>query len=777
MKLGKSFLSIVLAIVMIFTSFVSLGIITVSAEGGNVYYVSTSGNDENAGSESAPWKTILFASRKLQAGDTLIVRGGTYEGDCFWSFAAGTATNPITVKAYDGEVPVITGSGLYDQILHFQRDNSYFIIDGINTDITSKCTPVYVGETSHITFKNCSFKNNAGEASTIMQLNKSSYITIDNCTFDTTGGSLIGGDGEGEGIYVNGSNHCLIQNSYFTKNGHYALDLKDYNDGGKTPSYNNIVRNNLINQYWSGGIGLIFNAHHNVVENNRIYYVGEGCTYPKTGIQLAADKNIIRNNIIGWSSDGGSKTVGSVSSPISILSYRYGSCNQNSTDNRLYNNVTYKNGGKSLMISEKHETVITGNKLLNNIFYYDKTGGTSEPWWPEGNWYMLVETYHSTTYTVWHTQFPRKNYFGNNIWLHADAKGEYPGIKMFYFDGGKEGSQSWGKTLSEMQSTYPTYFFGNIEKNPNFVNGDNGDFRLKSDSPAIDAGAHLAKTVEAGTAATTVIIDDALFFTDGYGIAEGDKVKIGNNAPVTITSIDYDLNKLTVSAPLTFAKGDYVDISYNGSAPDIGAVEYTANSTPMPTLAARIVATSTPAPTMLVTPTPTPTTTVPVATPKMPVVNSVDDNDKAITGKAEPNLTVIAKRGNNAIGSSKVKNDGSFSIQIAVQKAGTVLQVIAKISAGNESKAVLITVKDKTPPSTPVVNLIKSTSKTLTGKAEAGATVYVKKGTTVVGSGVTKTNGTFTITIKAQKSGTVLYVTAKDKAGNISAARKVIVKK
>jgi hypothetical protein len=597
MRSTKRYLSIAIVFVMIITSMMSLGFETVYGAG-NTYYVSPDGSDTNNGSIGSPFKTVWYASRNLNAGDTLYVRGGTYTNDAFWSYSAGTRESPITVKAYSGEFPVFTGSGVYSQILHFGQENSYITVDGLNTLDTSDCTPVIFSNTSHITIKNCSFKNNAGSASTIMQINLSSYITVENCTFDTTGGDLLGA-GEGDGIYVNAGDHCLIQNNFFTKCGHYAIDLKDFPNTTRPTSYNNIVRNNLIEQHWSGGIGLIFGAHHNLIENNRIYYVGEECTYPKTGVQIAAEKNIVRNNVFGWASDG--TRGGAVDTGISLLSYYLNGMNQNCIDNRVYNNITYKNGGKPLMISEKHATVVDGNKVLNNIFYYNRLAGTHEDWWPAGNWYWLAETWHSTTYQDWYSNFPRNNSFNNNMWKHADANGEYSNVPLFYFDGGKEASKAWGDTLSGVEVKYPAHFYGNLEENPKFVNADNGDFRLGTDSAAIDAGAFLAKTTSSGAATTVVPVDDTLFFSDGYGIADGDTIQIGNNSPVRIISVDYNANTLTVSSPVTFNTGDNVSFPYNGSAPDLGISEYDINSSPMPTL--------NPTPTARPTPTPTPTPT------------------------------------------------------------------------------------------------------------------------------------------------------------------------
>lgn len=74
------------------------------------YYVSTTGSNSNNGtSESTPFLTINKCSRLLVAGDTCLVRGGTYtESGGVRILASGTAANPIRLAAYPGENPVIS---------------------------------------------------------------------------------------------------------------------------------------------------------------------------------------------------------------------------------------------------------------------------------------------------------------------------------------------------------------------------------------------------------------------------------------------------------------------------------------------------------------------------------------------------------------------------------------------------------------------------------------------------------------------------------------------
>ncbi|WP_218833108.1 S8 family serine peptidase [Bacillus sp. 7884-1] len=96
-------------------------------------------------------------------------------------------------------------------------------------------------------------------------------------------------------------------------------------------------------------------------------------------------------------------------------------------------------------------------------------------------------------------------------------------------------------------------------------------------------------------------------------------------------------------------------------------------------------------------------------------------------------------------------------------------------AAGNET-TVNFTI-DKTAPNAPTVDTVTSKTTEVTGTAEANSTIVVKEGKDTIGIGKTDQDGKFTISIEKQKKGTNLYVTAKDQAGNVSAATKVTVSK
>ncbi|MDQ0897889.1 MULTISPECIES: carbohydrate-binding protein [unclassified Paenibacillus] len=80
---------------------------------GNIYYVSTSGDDNanNGLTLGAPFQTIQKAASLAQAGDTVYIRGGTYRETVTPAYS-GSAGNPITFQNYNGETVNVSGGDL-----------------------------------------------------------------------------------------------------------------------------------------------------------------------------------------------------------------------------------------------------------------------------------------------------------------------------------------------------------------------------------------------------------------------------------------------------------------------------------------------------------------------------------------------------------------------------------------------------------------------------------------------------------------------------------------
>ena len=156
-------------------------------------------------------------------------------------------------------------------------------------------------------------------------------------------------------------------------------------------------------------------------------------------------------------------------------------------------------------------------------------------------------------------------------------------------------------------------------------------------------------------------------------------------------------------------------------------------------------------------------------------MKTISDQVTVVTEVAEANSTVYVKKGSMTLGYAKANGEGVYSIKIAKQKAGTILSVYVEDAAKNKGETVTVTVLDKTAPSKPSVKTINDQARVVTGTAEAGATVYVYKGKTLLGQNAADKKGNYKVNIVKQKKGTKLTIYVKDKAGNQSATQTIQV--
>jgi hypothetical protein len=161
--------------------------------------------------------------------------------------------------------------------------------------------------------------------------------------------------------------------------------------------------------------------------------------------------------------------------------------------------------------------------------------------------------------------------------------------------------------------------------------------------------------------------------------------------------------------------------------------------------------------------------------PIAPAVDEVSDRDTMVKGTAEPLSTIAIFVNGEWLADGQTAEDGTFAVEIPVQKAGTVLEVTSADAAGNRSEATAVTVADKTAPEAPVVTAV--TKEIVAGTAEAGSIVYVKDAEgNEISSAAADENGKFLVMIEKQKNHAVIYVSAADSAGNESEKVEIFVK-
>src|ERR1700675_4837997 len=77
------------------------------AQPNSSFYVSTTGNDSNPGTQTAPWRTIQHAADTVRAGSTVNVLGGVYEELVSINKSGNAADGFITFRSYPGETAVL----------------------------------------------------------------------------------------------------------------------------------------------------------------------------------------------------------------------------------------------------------------------------------------------------------------------------------------------------------------------------------------------------------------------------------------------------------------------------------------------------------------------------------------------------------------------------------------------------------------------------------------------------------------------------------------------
>jgi len=311
-----------------------------------IVYVSTGGNDRNAGTMDKPWQTLRFATSQLQAGDTLYLRGGTYTGgdntidSQLGTLRSGTASsNPITIAGYSGESVTIQPPGGLSGIRLTTGAPAYLIFQDFTIDMANSTQSggsggadgVYLsGGANHNRFQRLEVKNGAANGFQFSDANGNSpFNEVLNCVVHDNGSAP--GINRGYGLYIFTSDN-LFEGNDVRNNGGYGFHF--YNNSGPFNVARNIIRNN--------------NIHDNGTHGGNNY-----------GIAVAwGDGNQIDGNRI-YGNRGG------------ILVYT------NSTNAKVYNNVIYGNAPlENILIQYATDTIVQDNLIDAAAGVVDLGNGT-----------------------------------------------------------------------------------------------------------------------------------------------------------------------------------------------------------------------------------------------------------------------------------------------------------------------------------------------------------------------------------------------------------------
>lgn len=251
------------------------------ADSPRTLYVSRSGDDQNQGTISAPWRTLRHAVAQLRAGDTLYVRGGTYtsEDDTIDSelgvVPSGTSwSKAITIAGYPSEVVTILppdrqGIRLTTSAPHYLIFQD-LIIDGSNLR-QGGTDNIYIGVGAHHNrFQRIESRNSRANGMVFSSTNGNSpFNEVLNSKIHHNG--LSGGINQGYGAYIFTSDNVFDGNEVYD-NGGYGLHF--FNVGDRSVN-RNVIRNNRI--YGNGVQGgsnygiVVASGDENQVHDNLIY--------------------------------------------------------------------------------------------------------------------------------------------------------------------------------------------------------------------------------------------------------------------------------------------------------------------------------------------------------------------------------------------------------------------------------------------------------------------------------------------------------------------------
>ncbi len=261
------------------------------------YYVSNNGNNSNNGlTASTAFKTLQHAADLVTAGDVIFVENGTYTGFDLRN-KNGTSSNPIVFKA-TGDNALINQKGPQRNDIINIENSDYIIVDGFTTNnAPGNGNGIRVVLSDHCIIKNNSCDNNA-ERGIFTAFTNDIIIEYNVCTNSI----------DEHGIYVsNSSDRPIIRyNECYGNNGigiHMNGDLSAGGDGiiSDAQVYGNILHDN------NSAAGLNMDGLKNpVVYNNLIYnnHSAQGIALFKGDGAIVTNGAKIYNNTIIVPSDG-----------------------------------------------------------------------------------------------------------------------------------------------------------------------------------------------------------------------------------------------------------------------------------------------------------------------------------------------------------------------------------------------------------------------------------------------------------------------------------------
>lgn len=251
---------------------------------GRTLHVSTKGSDTSSGNQSAPLRNIQTALAKADAGDTVVVAGGTYREE-LQTLRSGTKDAPITIVGAQGSRPVLD--------LGWSKDgpkfhHSHYVFK--NFELKNFNQGIRIEDATNVLVTGNEIHHGKHECVRVRHFAKDNTLegnTIHDCGYADGKERLQ--NGNGEGVYVG-----------------TAPEQRERN-GGKpdTSTSNKILKNTIYNVTES--IDIKEDSSYTLVKGNRVYKNSDSNS---GAINVRGDNNRIEENHSSGNSGSGFRAGG-----------------------------------------------------------------------------------------------------------------------------------------------------------------------------------------------------------------------------------------------------------------------------------------------------------------------------------------------------------------------------------------------------------------------------------------------------------------------------------
>jgi hypothetical protein len=340
----------------------------------SIYYVDKSNpnaSDNNPGTENEPWATIQEGIDVAQAGDTVLIKAGTYfiSSSGLTMKHSGSTIIKIVFKNYGTDSVFIDMSSAPDKGWNWNGYKDHIIIDGL-------------------TFKN-------GKWPIVIQ---GSYNEIKNCELYGATSTVIN---------VWGGHHNLISNNKIHDYGWNGVGIESRpNDGGPGRADSNIVEyNHIYNSSGHMGVNIFPNTgqaqelmYFNIIRWNKIHDVSSSGIYLRRQVYAEIYGNLIYNSsmwgiFFHWrsSSDGAHISNVKVYNNTIVNSNYDGIDNHSHKNLDLKNNLIYDTNNPEYAIDFSTAVGTSGHDINFNLYYQASAGEKIIAWNSSSLKYTLSE--------------------------------------------------------------------------------------------------------------------------------------------------------------------------------------------------------------------------------------------------------------------------------------------------------------------------------------------------------------------------------------------------